>query len=214
MAGMSLLATVLVNALVMGITAGINCPPRISTNISITPCNYNEVKATQGNRMMQLPDGTYYLKVVVRNGISSLCVFRTSSTNTSFTLQLITSVEESPLCTPEQMLDCLQSSHVNFCGTDYFGISVWDQQSCSVQYLIVDTSTRLKFQKNLTNTSFHLQDLWYNALNCADYQLDYLLSSIIRILVLIMLPALCCGLICAAVAYIRDRVMKWKRAKR
>ena len=145
-----------------------NCPPGISTNVTITPCYYEELKGTQWQAtsgMVQLPNG-YFLKVVDRRGTSSLCVLHRSSTDTTFTLQLVTSIEDSPLCSPEQMPDCLPSSHVSLNGIDYFGVSVWDQQSSSVHYLIVDISPWITFQKNLTNTFFNLQDLWYNALNC------------------------------------------------
>ena len=144
------------------------CPSEISTNVTITPCYYEELKGTQWQAtsgMVQLPNG-YFLKVVDRRGTSSLCVLHRSSTDTTFTLQLVTSIEDSPLCSPEQMPDCLPSSHVSLNGIDYFGVSVWDQQSSSVHYLIVDISPWITFQKNLTNTFFNLQDLWYNALNC------------------------------------------------
>ena len=149
---------------------GNSCPPGISTNVTVTPCYYEELKGTQlqaTSRMVQLPND-YLLKVVVRRGTPSLCVFHRSSTNTTFTLQLVTSVEDSPLCSPEQMLDCLPSSHVSFNGIEHFGVSVWDQQSSSVHYLIVNISSWITFHKNLTNTIFKLQDLWYNALNCKE----------------------------------------------
>ena len=162
---------------------GRDCPPRISINVTVTPCYYEELKGTQlqaTSGMVQLPND-YFLKVVVRRGTPSLCVLHRSSTNTTFTLQLVTSVEDSSLCSPEQMLDCLPSTHVSFNGIDYFGVSVWDQQSSSVHYLIVNISSWITFQRNLTNTFFNLQDLWYNALNCKE-QKYYLILAVIGLL--------------------------------
>ena len=191
MTGVSLLVTVLTNALVIGISAETiwPCPPRIFTNISITPCNYDELEGTQlqASGMVQLPDD-YFLKVVVRHDTPSLCVFHRSSTNTSFTLQLITSVKESSLCSPEQMPYCLPSSHVSYSGSDYFGISVWSQQSSSVQYLIVNTFSWITFHKNLTNASFNLQDLWFNALNCKE---SLTVLTIVTVVMVVLL--LCCS---------------------
>ena len=163
---------------------GNNCPPGISTNVTITPCYYEELKGRQlqaTSGMVQLPND-YLLKVVVRCGTPSLCVLHRSSTNTTFTLQLVTSVEDSPLCSPEQMPDCLPSSHVSFNGIDHFGVSVWDQQSSSVHYLIVNISSWITFQRNLTNTFLNLQDLWYNALNCKK-QKHYWTLAVISLLV-------------------------------
>lgn len=182
-----LLLFMLLTALVVGIgivivAAGNSCPPRISTNISITPCNFDDLKGTQleASGIVQLPN-EYFLKVVVRHDKPSLCVFYRSSTNTSFTLQLITSVEESSICSPEQMMDCLPSSHVSFLGINYFGVSVWDQQSSSVYYLIVNISTWITFQRNLINASYNLQDLWYNAFNCKEYEDNRTLSITVLI---------------------------------
>ena len=151
---------------------GNSCPPGISTNVTVTPCYYEELKGTQlqaTSRMVQLPND-YLLKVVVRRGTPSLCVLHRSTTNTTFTLQLVTSIENTSLCSPEQMLDCLPNSHLSFNGIDYFGVSVWDQQSSSVHYLVVNISSWITFQRNLTNTFFNLQDLWYNALNCKEQE--------------------------------------------
>ena len=183
-------------AVSISIVAGNSCPPRISTNISITPCNYDELKGTQleASGIVQLFNG-YFLKVVVRHGTPSLCVFHCSSTNTSFTLQLITSVEESSICSPEQMMDCLPSSHVSFLGIDYFGVSVWDQQSSSVYYLIVNISTWITFQRNLTNASFNLQDLWYNAINCKENDDNKTVTIVILVMGVVLLFTLMVGVI-------------------
>ena len=205
------IALVLLTALAVSISYGSavrnSCPPRISTNISITPCNFDELKGTQleASGIVQLPN-EYFLKVVVRRGSTSLCVFHRSSTNTSFTLQLITSVEGSSICSPEQMMDCLPSSHVSFLGIDYFGLSVWDQQSSSVHYLIVNISAWITFQRNLTNASFNLQDLWYNAINCKEYEdnrtliITVLIACVIILIVLIIVTF---GVICIIFWYIQ-----------
>ena len=171
------------------------CPSEISTNVTITPCYYEELKGTQlrTTSRVQLPNG-YFLKVVDRRGTSSLCVLHRSSTNTTFTLQLITSIEDSPLCSPEQMLDCLPSSHVSSDGTDHFGVSVWNQQSSSVHYLIVDKYSRITFQRNLTNTVFNLQDLWYNALNCKEWEHAGTVVTVILVLMVIIIVVF--GILC------------------
>ena len=204
MTGVYLLVTVLTNALVIGISAETiwQCPPRIFTNISITPCNYDELEGTQlqASGMVQLPDD-YFLKVVVRHNTPSLCVFHRSSTNTSFTLQLITSVKESSLCSPEQMSYCLPSSHVSYSGSDYFGISVWSQQSSSVQYLIVNTSSWITFHKNLTKASFNLQDLWFNALNCKEFLTVW--TIVIVAIVLSFLLLMCALLLSMCFTFMR-----------
>ena len=199
MTGVYLLVTVLTNALVIGISAETiwQCPPRIFTNISITPCNYDELEGTQlqASGMVQLPDD-YFLKVVVRHNTPSLCVFHRSSTNTSFTLQLITSVKESSLCSPEQMPYCLPSSHVSYSGSNYFGISVWSQQSSSVRYLIVNTASWITFHKSLTNASLNLQDLWFNALNCKEYLTNLMVGIVLTVLFFLLY---CCtvGYMCS-----------------
>lgn len=178
-----------------------NCAPGISTNVTITPCSYEELKGTQlqaTSGMVQLPND-YFLKVVVRRGTPSLCVLHCSSTNTTFTLQLVTSMEDSPLCSPEQMLDCLPSSRVSFNGIDYFGVSVWDQQSSSVHYLIVNISSWITFQRNLTNnTLFNLQDLWYNALNCKEQEYRWIEPVVcwISFVVLVMIVLMCVFRMC------------------
>ena len=173
------------------IIKGNSCSPEISTNVTVTPCNYEELKGTQlqATSMVHLPND-YLLKVVVRRGTPSLCVFHRSSTNTTFTLQLVTSVEDSPLCSPEQMLDCLPSSHVSFNGIEHFGVSVWDQQSSSVHYLIVNISSWITFHKNLTNTIFKLQDLWYNALNCKEQGYTSTLVTVMFVSVAVIMTVL------------------------
>ena len=146
-------------------TAEITCPPKTFTDISITPCNYNELKGAQTNRMVQLPD-EYYLRVVVRHGTPELCVLRGSFTSTSYTLHIVSSVKEGPLCSPEQRLNCLSSTHDRYNGIDYFGVLVWRQQNSSVHYLIVNGNAELILQEELTHASFNLQHLWYGALPC------------------------------------------------
>ena len=158
-------------AAIAGIIVPFTCPHWSFPNVSITPCNYNELimitKDSQSNRMVNLPN-EYYLRVVVEKGMSpALCILHgTSSSNTSYTLQIITSVEESPLCSPEQRPECLLSTHANVYNTDYFGVSVWNQNNSSAHYLIVNANAKLISQTNLTNSSFNLQNLWYNALDC------------------------------------------------
>ena len=161
-----------------------SCPSEISTNVTVTPCYYEELKGTQlqATSRVQLPN-EFFLKVVVRRGTPSLCVHRRSSTNTTFTLQLVTSIEDSPLCSPQQMPDCLPRSRVSYNGTDYFGVSVWDQQSSSVHYLIVDIYSRITFQRNLNNTFFNLQDLWNDAL-CKEWELAVAVITITFVVVL------------------------------
>ena len=175
------------------IIKGNSCSPEISTNVTVTPCNYEELKGTQlqATSMVHLPND-YLLKVVVRRGTPSLCVFHRSSTNTTFTLQLVTSVEDSPLCSPEKMpsADCLPSSHVSFNGIEHFGVSVWDQQSSSVHYLIVNISSWITFHKNLTNTIFKLQDLWYNALNCKEQGYTSTLVTVMFVSVAVIMTVL------------------------
>lgn len=177
MTGVSLLVTVLATALV-GISAGSNCSPIDFNNVSITPCSYDELEITQmWNQTVQLPDG-YFLKLVDRNGTLTPCVYHNrlrkfynirTKFNTSFTPQVIASVEESPVCSPEKRLDCLQSTHVHYLGTDYFGISVWDEKNSSAQYLIVDSYGHIRFSMNLANTSFNLENMWNkNVFNCED----------------------------------------------
>ena len=154
-----------------GIFVPFTCPHWSFPNVSITPCNYYELllitKFSQSNRIVSLQD-EYFLRVVVRQDTSpALCILHgTSSSNTSYTLQIITSVEESPLCSPEQRPECLPSTHVNFDNTDFFGVSVWNQNTSSAHYLIVNTNAKLISQTNLTSSSFNLQNLWYNALDC------------------------------------------------
>ena len=125
------------------------------------------VPFTCPHRIVSLPD-EYFLRVVVRQDTSpALCILHgTSSSSTSYTLQIITSAEESPLCSPEQRPACLPSTHVNFNNTDFFGVSVWNQNNLSAHYLIVNAKAELISQTNLTSASFNLQNLWYNALDC------------------------------------------------
>ena len=209
-----LLTTLVVGIGIVIVAAGNSCSPRISTNISITPCNFDDLKGTQleASGIVQLPN-EYFLKVVVRHDKPSLCVFYRSSTNTSFTLQLITSVEESSICSPEQMMDCLPSSHVSFLGIDYFGVSVWNQQSSSVYYLIVNISTWITFQRNLTNASFNLQDLWYNAINCKEYEDNRItIVTVIFICVSVFVLAVIAGAIYLICWYMRRcRHKKYER---
>ena len=187
-----------------------SCPPRISTSVTIRPCYYEELKGSQvqaTSGMVQLPND-FFLKVVVRRGTPSLCVHHRSSTNTTFTLQLATSTEDSPLCSPEQMPDCLPNSHVSFNGTDYFGVSVWDQQNSTVLYVIVDIYSRITFQRNLTNAFFNLHDLWYNALKCKERELTGTVATITLFLVVMIVVSciLCyffwkCHKLCKARGY-------------
>ena len=196
MTGISLLVTVLTNALVIGISAGTTwpCPPRIFTNISITPCNYDELEGTHLQASGIVLPNDYFLKVVVRHDAPSLCVFHRSSTNTSFTLQLITSVKESSLCSPEQTPYCLPNSHVSYSGSNYFGISVWSQQSSSVQYLIVNTASWITFHKSLTNASLNLQDLWFNALNCKESLTTFMVDIVLMVVSFLLLCCTVCSI--------------------
>ena len=173
---------------------GNSCPPGISTNVTITPCYYEELKGRQlqaTSRMVQLPND-YFLKVVVRRGTPSLCVLHRSTTNTTFTLQLVTSIEDSPLCSPEQMPDCLPSSHLSFNGIEHFGVSVWDQQSSTVLYVIGNISSWITFQRNLTNTFFNLQDLWYNVLNCKEQEYNWTLTLVCVLVITATFGVLIC----------------------
>ena len=88
-----IIATTLFLASPICILAVFSCPHWSFTNVSITPCNYNELimitKYSQSTKIVSLPD-EYFLKVVVGQDTSpSLCILHgTSSSNTSYTLQL------------------------------------------------------------------------------------------------------------------------------
>ena len=199
-------------ATITGIVAAVViCPSGIFPNVSITPCNYHELimvtKYSQSNWMVNLP-GEYYLRVVERDGTPALCILRGSSTpNTSYTLQTINAVGESPLCSPEQRPDCLPSTHVNYNDTDVFGVSVWNQEDSSVHYLIVNEDTEFVLEKKLTNTSFDLQDLWYDALDCESLLVTYIVLESLYVSVLVLsalaIPGLCC--VCGK----RAQLKKW-----
>ena len=47
---------------------------------------------------------------------------------------------------------------------------MWNQNNSSAHYLIVNADAKLMLQTKLTSTSFNLQDLWYKALDCKQFQ--------------------------------------------
>ena len=205
MPDISLLAAMLISALIIGSTAETTCPPKMFTDISITPCNYNELKGAQTSRMVQLPD-EYYLRVVVRHGTPELCVLCGSFTSTSYTLHIVASVKEGPLCSPEQRLNCLPSTHVRYNGIDYFGVSVWSQQSSSAHYLIVNGNAELILQEELTHASFDLQNLWYGALSC-ESTTDNLLKVVI--ILPISITSIIFALLSDSIVYCRIK-LEWR----
>ena len=82
---------------------------------------------------------------------------------------------------------------------------MWDQQSSSVYYLIVNISTWITFQRNLTNASFNLQDLWYNAINCKEYEDNrtvtiVMITCVMGVFVLFILVA---GVILFIICYVQ-----------
>ena len=187
------ITVVLLTSSFIGIEVGILCPRWNFSNVSITPCKYHELtmimKYSQSDSVVQLPD-EYYLIAVVRDDTPAPCLLRGNSTpNISYTLQTITSVEEGPLCSPEQRPDCLLSTQVNYNNSEYFGVSVWNQKDHSVHYLIVTENTKLIFQTTLIGKSFNLQDLWYNALNC-----EARLVAVITLASLLAVALPCCVL--------------------
>lgn len=228
MTGALLLVTVLTTALI-GISAGIsNCPAILFINIAITPCSYDESEITRmWNHTVLLPDG-YFLKVVDRNGTLSPCVYQKmfrklhyihTRFNTSFTPQMVSSVEESPVCSPEQRLGCLQSTHVRYLGTDYFGISVWNERESSAQYLFVDSYGTIRYNMSLINTSFNLENVWKkNVFNCEDQHLHNQLAELIVISITTTSPLviLLCIMttICTLCVKCESRIKKTYKGKR
>ena len=156
-------------AAMAGVSAKFTCPRWSFHNVSVTPCTYSEVLHIMSMKYFHPSSETtlrisddFYITVVKRHTTPELCVLRSNSSY--FDPQTITSVEQSPLCSPEQQPDCIQTVRVNYSNTTVFGVSVWDHNNLSAHYLIVNESTELILKKDLTSTSFNLQNLFDTAL--------------------------------------------------
>ena len=144
-----------------------------------------------------LPQKYFLRKVVnVDNERYRLCVL-TNPSDFGSACMPIGHVNHSIPCNQDMRAECLPGAIVD----SYFGISVWNLDQASVQYLIITTpkshfsSTDVSSQ-SLTDTTKHLSDVWYRALGCQGVIALDISTLIALVLAIIITCVVCVGCCC------------------
>ena len=143
----------------------------------------------------------YFLRMVVNvdNERYRLCVLKNPSDVGSACMQ-IGHVNRSIPCNQTMRAECLPGAIID----SYFGISVWNMDQATVQYLfmeIPDNNGEVSSQ-NLTNTTNHLSDVWYRELGCQSI-IAWDISALVTLVLAIIIHSVACGFCCSIIKSMR-----------
>ena len=96
--------------------------------------------------------------------VYSLCVMKRHFTHVSACMEIGTDkqLQLHVICSPDMRPDCLSGAIVGH----WFGLSLWDKEKGTVEYIVVDVDSSEINRWNLTNTTITLSSVWLDALDC------------------------------------------------
>ena len=96
--------------------------------------------------------------------VYSLCVMKRHFTHVSACMEIGTDeqLQLHVICGPDMRPDCLPGAIVGH----WFGLSLWDKEKGTVEYMVVDIDSSEIGSWNLTDTAPSLSSIWFDALDC------------------------------------------------
>ena len=146
----------------------------------------------------------YFLGMIVNDYSCryQLCVLKNpSDLSSNSACMRIGHVNRSIPCNQSMRAECLPGAIID----SYFGISVWNMDQATVQYLFMEIPGNNNGEvssQNLTNTTNHLSDVWYRELGCQGV-IAWDISALVTLVLAIIIHSVACGFCCSIIKSMR-----------
>ena len=173
---------------------------------TVTLPNLSNLTSSERNSLLEgrykLSD-KYNLKLTEDNmKVYSLCVMKRHFTHVSACMEIGTDkqLERHVICSPDMRPDCLPGAIVGH----WFGLSLWDKEKATVEYIVVDIDSSEIGSWNLTDTTPSLSFIWFDALDCRGT-----VAWTIAVVVLGIFLCSCCSVLSGCCFWLCWQFNKW-----